>query len=519
MPGLSALFHAHGGTTAVQAGEPPRTAVTEVHHARLPRSGCGMPVKSRLLALAALLWLASSSCNLSSKTAASAPQQQVRPMNVLLITADDLGLQVGAYGETLIQTPNIDGLAAAGARFEVAYVAQPSCSPSRAALFTGMYSHSTGQYGLTDTGLALHEELRNATIPNLLKQAGYRTGLIGKLHVNPESSFQFDYRPVVNARIVREVAQKADEFFASSGDQPFFLMVNYFDPHADPNVFNSQVDGLPEAPLQPGPAVIFRWQQTDTPAHETRTAGYYSAVQRLDAGIGMLMDTLQRHNLLENTLVIFVGDNGPPFTRGKISVYENGIRTPFIVLWPGVSRVADVNKAMVSTVDILPTILDATGQPIPTHVQGESLRSALSDTTYAGRAYLVAEHHFHIKKPFTPQRAIRNQRFKLIHNLRSGAVQPILGVDGCSAYFISRQPEYVGTAVRATFDTFATPPEFELYDLVNDPIEFHNLAADPLYQDVLTELKSALMAWRKDTNDPFLDQAFMDYYINFSLSP
>jgi N-sulfoglucosamine sulfohydrolase len=242
-------------------------------------------------------------------------------------------------------------------------------------------------------------------------------------------------------------------------------------------------------------------------------------VQRLDVGIGMLMDTLRSHDLLGNTLVIFVGDNGPPFTRGKTSVYENGIRTPFIVLWPGVSRAGDVNKAMASTVDILPTILDAVGLSIPAHVQGMSLKNALQYPNYQGRTYLVAEHHFHGKTPFIPQRAIRNQRFKLIHNLRAGAVKPVLGVDGCTAYFISRQPEYVGTRVRTAFDTFADPPEFELYDLVNDPIEFHNLAADPQYQADLRELQAALTAWREGTKDPFLDQAVMDYYINFSLSP
>jgi N-sulfoglucosamine sulfohydrolase len=447
------------------------------------------------------------------------PPTPPSPMNILLITADDLGMHVGAYGETLIQTPNIDGLAAAGERFAVAYVAQPSCSPSRASLFTGMYAHSHGQYGLVDTGLALHEELRNATIPNLLKQAGYRTGLIGKLHVNPDSSFQFDYRSAINTRMVRDVARKVDDFIVSAGNQPFFLMVNYKDPHVNGQfAFDVQVGGLPESPMQPSSAIIFAWQQTDSLAHQTRTAGYYSSVQRLDVGIGMLMETLSHHGLLANTLVIFTSDNGPPFSRAKTSLYENGIRTPLIVLWPGVTTPGEVNRTMVSTVDILPTILDAAGQPIPSHVQGVSLKGALWSPECHGRKYLVAEHHFHMKHPFIPQRAIRNDRFKLIHNLRAGSVTRALYVDSCMAYQISRQPEYDGTPVRTAFDIFADPPEFELYDLVDDPIEFHNLAADPQYQDVLNELKAALLTWRLDTNDSFLDQAVMDYYINFSLS-
>lgn len=497
---------------------PEATGVATDHRTnQAPAKDC-YPGKRWLFALLASISIALFSCNFSSEDTLAGDPRPKR-LNVLLITADDLGLQVGAYGETLIQTPNIDSLAAAGARFETAYVAQPSCSPSRASIFTGMYSHAHGHYGLTDTGLALHPELRNATIPNLLKQSGYLTGVIGKIHVNPISSFQFDYRPAVNIRSVQDIALRVNNFIVSSAGQPFFLMVNYFDPHADPNVFFPQVDGLPLSPLLPGPATIFSWQQTDTLVQETRTAGYYASVQRLDAGIGFLMEVLRQHNLLDKTLIIFIGDNGPGFARAKTTLYENGIRTPFIVHWPGVTRIGDVNKAMVSTVDILPTILDAAGLPVPGHVQGVSLRSALSDTAYVGRTYLVAEHHLHGKTPFIPTRAIRNDRFKLIHNLRAGTVQPVPGADGDTAYYISRQPAYIGTPVRAAFDTFANPPEFELYDLLNDPIEFHNLAADPLYQTVLQELQTALMAWRTDTNDPFLEQSVIDYYINFSLLP
>jgi hypothetical protein len=112
-------------------------------------------------------------------------------MNVLFITADDLGLQLGCYGETLIETPNLDRLAASSTQFDVAYVAQASCSPSRSSMFTGLHTHSTGQFGLTNGGFALHSELRDRTIPNLLHKVGYRTGIIGKLHVDPEASFKF----------------------------------------------------------------------------------------------------------------------------------------------------------------------------------------------------------------------------------------------------------------------------------------------------------------------------------------
>ena len=448
------------------------------------------------------------------RESAGAPAQR----NVLLITADDLGLQLSCYGESLIQTPNLDKLAASGVQFEIAYVAQASCSPSRSAMFTGLHTHSTGQYGLTNGGFSLHPELRDKTIPNLLKKAGYRTGIIGKLHVAPEQSFQFDYRPRGNTRQVRWVAGAADQFLQQNGDKPFFLMVNYSDPHAfrrpDDRTkwhFPPRVDGLPASPLPPGSKTLFPFQQIDTPSQRVRTAGYYNAVQRLDDGIGMLLDVLDKYDRAKETLVIFVGDHGPPFARGKTTVYESGIRVPFLVHWPGVSQPMR-SRAMVSTVDILPTILDAASVAHEEPLHGRSLRPVLQDAESSWRNYLVAEFHFHGGRPFYPRRAIRDHRYKLIHNLLAGSTKPSTGIDGDPAYQISRDQRYDGTPVRRAFDIFADPPEYELYDLKNDPIEFQNLADNPQYEEVQARLTRALIEYRNQTNDPFRDSALLQKF-------
>ena len=448
---------------------------------------------------------------------AIAQTRDKKRLNVLFITADDLGLQLSCYGETLIQTPNMNKLAAGGVQFQTAYVAQASCSPSRSAMFTGLHTHSTGQYGLTNSGFALHPELHNRTIPNLLKPAGYRTGIIGKLHVAPEESFQFDFREnnTINTRQVRRVAEKADEFLQQTGDRPFFLMVNYSDPHAfrDPKDrrkwnFPPQVDGLPADPLPPGEKTLFAFQQIDTPQQRVRTAGYYNAVQRLDDGIGMLIDVMDKHGHRDDTLIIFIGDHGPPFARGKTTVYESGIRIPFIVRWPGVSRPAK-SPALVSTIDILPTILDATGIAPAGKMHGKSLRPVLRNAEAPWREYLVGEFHFHGGRPFYPRRAIRDQRYKLIHNLLAGKSRPSNSIDADPAYRISQQPRYDGTPVRRAFDTFANPPEFELYDLQNDAVEFNNLAGEAEYEAIQKRLTEALFEYRRQTNDPFLDPAFV----------
>ncbi len=444
--------------------------------------------------------------------------------NVLLITADDLGLQLGSYGESVIETPHLDGLAARSTQFDVAYVTQASCSSSRSSIFSGLYPHATGQYGLASgSGLALHPHLRAGTLPNVLKRTGMRTGIIGKLHVDPESSFLFDQRVQnIDMRRVRDVARVAGRFMVDSGAQPFFLLVSYSDPHtlpvtgdADHMHFPTQVDGLPEEPVEPSEETLFDAQQVDSEAQRRRTAGYYNAVQRLDVGVGLLLEALQEAGHAEDTLVIFVGDHGPPFCRGKTTTYEFGLRIPFLVHWPGVSLPMRTD-AMVSTVDIFPTVLDALGVDLPPDLHGASLRGLVSDPEAPQRDYLVGEFHFHAASQFFPRRAIRDRRYKLIHNLLAGQRKPRPEVDGDKAYVTAGESRYEGTDVRRAFETFVNPPEYELYDLEEDPVEFHNLAGDPEMEEIESRLKQALMDWRHATRDPFLDPDYAARYARFA---
>ncbi len=458
---------------------------------------------------------------LASLSCAHGPTEAPSRLNVLLVTADDLGLQLGAYGDTVIDTPNLDALAESGVQFEVAYVAQASCSPSRSAMFTGLYVHSNGQFGLTNASdFSLHPRLHDATIPNILKRAGYRTGILGKLHVDPEDRFQWDLRSRVNGRDVAAMAQVAEEFMVGAGQDPFFLMVNYIDPHAfrerDPQTreviggwtFLDRVEGIPSSLVEPSEGTVLPFQRIDTPEQRKRVAGYYNEVLRVDAGVGLLLEALERQGRSEDTLVIFTGDHGPPFDRGKTTVYEGGLRVPFLVRWPGVSKPMR-SEAMVSTVDILPTILDATGAEAVTEMQGMSLRPVLEDADGPWREHLAGEFHLH-GPPWFPRRAIRDSRFKLIHNLLAETARPRNQIDGDIGYLTSREERYDGTPVRQAFDTFAEPPEFELYDLEEDPWEFRNLAAEAEHEGTLKRLQAALEEWRRDTDDPLLDAAFVE---------
>jgi len=442
-------------------------------------------------------------------------------MNALLITADDLGIQLSCYGDSIAHTPRIDELAARSTLFKTAYVSQASCSPSRSTMFTGLYPHGNGHYGLANAnvGFQVHEELIENLLPNVLKRSGYRTGIIGKLHVNPEDRFQFDLntKEGFGQRDVRKQLQFAREFIEAAGDEPWFLMFNLFDPHVQrdrlpdgsrsPQYLPDQVQGLPETPLSADDVPAWPWQGIDTPEQRTKIAGYYNCVHRIDVAIGKLMDILQESGNGDNTLIIFLGDHGPPFTRGKTSCYEAGLRVPFIVNWPGLSE-PGISDRLVGSIDIYPTILDAAGIDAPTGLHGRSLKTVLQGTTHDNwRDTLVAEFHYHGASPFFPRRAITDGRYKLIHNLLAGQATPTNAVDGDRAWHLAQELPHTHPA-RNALQRLADPPEWELYDLNKDPIEFANLAGEQTYTNVVERLKDSLAIWQEQTNDPFGDPAF-----------
>ena len=440
--------------------------------------------------------------------------------NLLLITADDLGLQLSCYGDSIIRTPHLDKLAEGAVRFRTAYVAQASCSPSRSAMFTGLYPHSNGHYGLANAnvGFRVHANLIDHLLPNVLKRNGYRTGIIGKLHVNPERAFRFDVRHSegFGTRDVRRQVEFARQFIKSAAGKPWFLMFNMFDPHvarerlADgrrgPQFFPDRVKGLPKDILTADDVPAWPWQGIDAEAQRTKIAGYYNCVLRIDAAIGMLVQVLQESGVWDETVIVFLGDHGPPFTRGKTTCYEPGLRVPFIVRWPGISQ-PHVSRRLVSSVDIYPTLLDAAAVDSVTKVHGRSLRNVLRNEESPWRQTLVAEFHYHGAAPFFPRRAITDGRYKLIHNLRATELQPSRSVDGDAAYTLSRSLDAQHPARRA-MDVMANPPEFELYDLQADPNEFDNRSGQPSMARMESRLKQSLVDWQAKTSDPFRDPAF-----------
>ena len=433
----------------------------------------------------------------------------VRP-NILLIISEDNGPELGCYGDPYVQTPVLDRLAAEGVRFSRAYVPQAGCSQSRAALYTGLYPHQNGQIGLATWKFRLYRE----DTPNLvrsLKEAGYRTGIIGKLHMNPASAFPFDFASIPGSNFARrELKRYATDAnrFMTSGESPFFLSVNFPDAHRP---FLASVDGQPERPLEGSDVKPLPYFGIDTPELRQQTADYYNCMNRLDGLVGDLLATLEATGKAENTLVIYLGDHGADLLRGKRTSYEGGVRIPMILRWPAKKDWALKGReisSLVTTLDLMPTILQVAHASRVEGLPGRSLLPLLRKRDPPWRQYLFTEYHLHSAHNFYPQRTVRDHRFKLIWNLLPGEENP--GYEFTNNRFFSGIQGAISTApdaVRRSYDRMRVPPKFELYDLVHDPYEFNDLSGDSAYKEALNRLVEVLTRWRHETEDPLLDSS------------
>lgn len=419
--------------------------------------------------------------------------------NILMLVAEDMGLQLGCYGDPYAHTPNLDALASQGVRFENGWVTHASCSPSRSSIFTGLFPHENGQMGLSHRGYRMHRGIPN--LPGLLGQAGYRTGVVGKVHVGPHDAVTFDAHPRVKNDSVTKVAGACRDFFAAEKEKPFFLSVNFLDTHRP---FKNQVEGAPANPLTPDKVGIFPFHapEADTPEIRKVMAAYYNGVQRVDEQVGAILKELQTAGLDDNTIVVYIGDHGPPFARGKLTCYESGLGIPYIVRWPGVARQGAVSKALVSTVDFLPTYLEAAGVEAPVPCSGRSLVPVLKSDSAPWRTEMFGEYTSHGPTTIYPRRAVRDARYKLIHNFTPDLDNPTSGVDGCEVWKLVKNDKVPkDSELYRLLMQMNKPTEIEFYDLEADPYEKNNLAGQAAVATHQKRLEEKLDAWMAATGD------------------
>ena len=437
--------------------------------------------------------------------------------NVLLIVSEDNGPELGCYGDPFANTPHLDRLASEGIRFDRAFVPQAGCSQSRASVLTGLYPHQHGQLGLATWRFRLYRE-DTPNLPKSLKAAGYRTGIIGKLHINPASAFPFDFHEITGANFGRKNLQdyaRHAKSFIESDDRPFFLSVNYPDAH-DPWI--RQVDGLPKRPLSADDVKSFAYMGIDPPGLREMVADYYNCMSRLDSLVGDLLSVLDRSGKASNTIVVYLGDHGPDMLRGKRTCYEGGLRIPMMIRWRGKID-AQTRHEFVSTIDLMPTLLAAAQAEMPKGLPGQNLQPLFDEeSTPSWRQYLFAEYHTHAAAAnYFPQRCVRNERYKLIESLLPDTVHPdyadtIRKLHGDHSERETDSPldlhaaiDNATPAVNAAYQIMKRPPRYQLYDLQSDPFEFQNLADSSEHTVPFDELKQQLNQWRLKTNDPLMN--------------
>jgi len=444
---------------------------------------------------------------------------EAAPPNILLIVSEDNGPDIGVYGVEGLSTPNLDRLASEGILFERAFVTYSVCSPSRGTIFTGLYPHQNGQIGLATHRYRMYEDITN-TLPVLMKQAGYQTGCLGKLHVNPEEALPFDFYPIKGSNFAKKnlpaYAQEASRFMRAS-DEPFFLMVNYPDVHFP---LQRQVEGMPANPLTGRDVdAALPFIGTDSERLRAFTANYYNSMMRLDESIGMLLDSLEATGKANETLIVYLGDHGAQFSRAKCSNYEAGLRVPSIMRWEGKIAEGRRTNQLISTVDLLPTLLDAAGAEISEELPGFSLLPlAEGEIDSLTRKYVFAGGTGSAAFFYYPRRSVRDERFKLIVNLLPERENPKYYyyaqhfnqhfAGGTTLEEIAAAPVFV----KAAYERWKSPPSYELYDLEKDPYEFYDLSEDPAYRPVLNRLRTALEVWQEETRDPFRDRRILDKF-------
>jgi N-sulfoglucosamine sulfohydrolase len=400
--------------------------------------------------------------------------------NILYLHSHDTGRYVQPYGYA-IPTPRIQQLADEGVVFRQAFCAAPTCSPGRACLLTGQYAHTNGMLGLAHRGWSLHDYSHH--IVHTLREVGYHSTLIGEQHISKRPDIiGYDRVTKIDTTHVHDVAPAAIEFLRQPPPQPFFLSVGFFETH------RQFFTPAPKAEQSVRPPANLQ----DTPATRLDMASFVESARSLDLGVGAVLDALEEQGLDDNTLVICTTDHGIAFPGAKASLTDGGIGVFLIMRGPRFPAGAVVDS-LVSHIDIFPTICDLVGIDIPDFVQGTSLMPVVEGRVESVRDEIFAEGTYHAA--YEPQRAIRTPKWKYVRRF-DGRTNPVLpNVDDSAGKELW---------IEHGWPAWLLEPE-QLYDLVVDPNEAHNVIHEPENAEIAKELSSRLEQWMRDTGDPLLN--------------
>ncbi|MHC4557549.1 MAG: sulfatase family protein [Planctomycetota bacterium] len=447
---------------------------------------------------------------------AQASRSRKPKLNILLFTADDLHCNsIGCFGGKVPSlTPNLDAFAAEGMRFENAHVNVAICQPSRGVLATGLYGHNSGIMGF------MHTERDIPTIMQTLRNAGYLTGILGKVsHSTPHADYKWDFihdqKELGSGRDPELYYGYCKEFLTRCRGEgkPFYFMVNSHDPHRPYHIPGKPIKGAKES------SKTYKPDEVEVPGFVPDLLGvrqelsyYLNSVRRLDDTFGKTIQALKESGLEDNTLVMFLSDNGIAIPFAKCNAYLASTHTPWIVYWPGVIQRGTVDaEHFISGIDFFPTVLEAVDLPIPKGLDGFSFLPLLQGSTQSGRDRVFTQIDMKAGGDAVPMRCVQNKRFGYIFSPWA---------DGKFWYRNNNE----GLTMKAMVEAAKVDPEVaqrvkmfryrateEFYDLRSDPDCLNNLVDESEYKDDLRKMQNELREWMKQTRDPLLT-AFENRY-------
>lgn len=402
--------------------------------------------------------------------------------NIIYLHSHDTGRYISPYGHRL-PTPNLQRLAEEGILFRQAFNAAPTCSPSRAALLTGSSPHSCGQLGLTNRGFNLRDPHKH--LCHTLKGAGYQTALFGVSHLHRDQALlgydqRIPMRVIDRVRSDPHVTDAAVDYIRQPHGRPFFASIGYFETHRRfPEPAADLVSGhmAPPAPLP------------DLPETRHDMAAYATALRQLDQNYGRILQALDDAQLADNTLVIATTDHGLPFPRMKCNLTDHGMGVLLILRGPGFTGGRTVD-GLVSQIDLYPTLCDCLGIPAPDWLEGRSLMPLVEGTCAEINEQIFAEVTYHAA--YEPKRAVRTHRYKYVRRYDGDETPPMANIDAS-----------ISKDVMLAHGLQTHPADREqLFDLIWDPHEMHNLVAEASAQDILDDMRRRLDEWMERTADP-----------------
>ncbi len=417
--------------------------------------------------------------------------------NILVIMADDLdSRQLSCYGGKNIKTNHIDALAAEGMKFNNMIASEAMCVPTRASLFTGLYPMRHGSF---QNHKPVYDRVKS--IGHYLSAQGYTVALTGKDHsTKPASVFPFQ---IVKAYETNCVSPTDDyningvKDFISAQKSPYCLFVMSINPHAPWTVGDRSEFDADKLILPP------HW--VDTKAVREEFVKYLAEVRRLDNQVGELMQVLKEAGQDKNTMVVFLGEQGPQFPGGKWTLWDNGQLSSMIVRWPGQVKSNSQTDATVQYEDVTPTFLAiAGGEPIP-GLDGHSFLPVLTGETNKHRDYAYGIHNNIPEGPPYPIRSIRSKRYKLLLNLTAEKpyhIKYMMNLAKKDSYWNEWMDKSKSSPKAKTLtDRIVNRPGVEFYDLKKDPNELHNLAANPTFKKKVEDYTKLLTAWMQQQGD------------------